>query len=174
MRHIAAVIYILAVLAAPLSAAEVSITGISWELARLNGKKRTPYSSVSRLRAAPGVKFTGYLRALVGLRNSSQQAADGLVLRYALRLQLLRDGAPESEAFWCVPFFVEEVRVNMVSPMSERKARVIRFELNNQLAKLRGTGFSPKALKMEVMLGPRQGDDPASVIREAVIEIVKP
>lgn len=174
MRFIAAAIPLITLLAASASAMGVAITDINWQLSRLNGKKRAPYAAVTSLRAAPGVKFTDRLRALVTLKNTSQDAADGLVLRYSLRLQLLRDGAPAENAFWCVPFFVEEMRVNMVKPMSERQAKIIRFELQNQLARLRGTGFSPKALKMEVMLGPRQGDDPAEVMREAVIPILKP
>jgi hypothetical protein len=156
------------------AAAQVEITGINWELAKLQGKNRTPYAPVSRLLAAPDAKFTDYLRAIVTLRNPSQKAAEGLVLRYALSLRLLRDGEAADKAFWGVPFYTEEVRVSRVGPASERQARVIRFELQNQLNKLRSSGFSPTALKLEVMLGPRQGDTPSAILREAVIEITKP
>lgn len=156
------------------AAAQVEIAGISWELSKLQGKNRTPYAPVSRLLAAPEVKFTDYLRAIVTLRNPSQKAAEGLVLRYALSLRLVKDGEAAEKAFWGVPFYTEEVRVSRVGPAAERQARVIRFELQNQLNKLRSSGFSPSALKLEVMLGPRQGDTPSAILREAVIEIAKP
>lgn len=159
--------------AAPL-AAQVEIIKIDWELSRLQGKNRTPYAPVKGLNASPDVKFTDYLRALVTLRNPASKAAEGLVLRYALSMRLLRKGNPPEKAFWGIPFYVEEVRVSKINPSSERQARVIRFELQNQLNKLRNSGFEPSALKLEVMLNPRQGDEPAAILREAVIEIVKP
>jgi len=142
--------------AAPL-AAQVEIIKIDWQL-----------------RAGPAVKFTDYLRALVTLRNPADKAAEGLVLRYALSMRLLRKGNTPDKAFWGIPFYVEEVRVSKINPSSERQARVIRFELQNQLNKLRNSGFEPTALKLEVMLNPRQGDEPAAILREAVMEIVKP
>lgn len=159
--------------AAPL-AAQVEVVKIDWELSKLSGKDRGPYAPVSRLSADPAAKFTDYLRALVTLRNKAPKAVEGVVLRYALSLRLLRNGDPADKAFWCVPYYVEEVRVSKVGAVSERQARVIRFELQNQLNKLKNSGFSPTALKLEVMVGPRQGDEPAAIIREAVIEIVKP
>lgn len=159
--------------AAPLSA-QVEVVRIDWEISKLVGKDRSPYAPVSRLSADPAVKFTDYLRALVTLRNKSPKAAEGVVLRYVLSLRLLRKGDPADKAFWCVPYYVEEVRVSKVGAVSERQARVIRFELQNQLNKLKNSGFSPTALKLEVMAGPRQGDEPAAIVREAVIEIDRP
>jgi hypothetical protein len=159
--------------AAP-AAAQVELTGINWEISKLQGKNRSPYAPVSSLRAAPEVKFTDYLRAIVTLRNPSAKAAEGLVLRYALSLRLLKAGDAPEKAFWSVPFYVEEVRVSKINPSSSRQARVIRFELQNQLNKLNSSGFSPTALKLEVMLAPRQGDSPSAIMREAIIEIIKP
>lgn len=159
--------------AAP-SAAQVELIRIDWELSRLEGKNRAPFAPVSELRAAPEAKFTGQLRAAVTLRNPAPKAAEGLVLRYALRLRLLKTGDAPEKAFWGVPFYTEEVRVSRVSPSSEKQARVIRFELQSQLNKLRNSGFAPTALKLEVMLSPRQGDVPSAIMRESVIEILKP
>lgn len=164
---------LLAAAAAP-AAAQVEITGINWEIATLQGKNRSPYAPVSRLRASPEAKFTDYLRAIVTLRNPAPKAAEGLVLRYALSLRLLRNGDAPEKAFWGVPFYTEEVRVSRVNASSERQVRVIRFELQNQLNKLRNSGFAPSALKLELMLGPRQGDSPAAILREAVIDIARP
>lgn len=154
--------------------AQVDVLQIDWEISRLSGKDRSPYVPVSRLTAASDVKFADYLRALVTLRNAAPKAAEGLVMRYALSLRLIRNGDAPEKAFWGIPYYVEEVRVSKIGPSSRRQARVIRFELQNQLNKLRNSGFTPTALKLEVMVGPRQGDEPASIIREAVIDIVRP
>lgn len=175
MRNNFATIFLAcALLGAALPAAAVELTRVDWELSRLQGKQRAPYAPVAELRAAPETKFTDHLRALVTLRNSGAKPAEGLVLRYALRLRLQRAGDGPEKAFWGVPFHVEEIRVSKVGANAEKQARVIRFELQPQLAKLRNSGFTPVALKLEVMLNPRQGDEPAALLRESVIEILKP
>ena len=92
------------------------------------------------------------------------------MLRYALSLRLLKKGDAPEKAFWGVPFYVGGARLQG-EPVLERQARVIRFELQTQLNKLRNSGFEPSALRMDVMLGPRHGDDPSQIIRESIIEI---
>jgi hypothetical protein len=159
--------------------AQIEIVKVGWEVSKLAGKDRTPYAPVTDLRPAPDFKFPDNLRAIVTLRNPTAKPVEGLVLRYALSLRLLKKGDAPEKAFWGVPFLVEEVRVSKVNPSSEKQAKVIRFELQTQLNKLRNSGFLPSALKMDVMLSPRQGDEPAAIIREAVItmlpaEAVKP
>lgn len=150
---------------------QTEVLSVGWELSRLNGKTRSPYAPVTELRASPEVNFQDYLRAIVTLRNPSAKAVEGVVLRYALSLKLQKKGDAPEKAFWGVPFYVEEVRVTKINPQAEKQARVIRFELKNQLSKLRNTGFMPLALRMEVMVCPRHGDEPASIMREAVINI---
>ncbi|MDD5209513.1 MAG: hypothetical protein PHV36_09005 [Elusimicrobiales bacterium] len=153
---------------------QVAIVNVNWEVSRLTGKDRSPFEPVKELRAAPDFKFPDRVRALVTLRNPSSKPVEGLVLHYALSLRLLKKGDAPEKAFWGVPFYVEEVRVSKVNPSSERQAKVIRFELQTQLNKLRNSGFEPSALRMSVMLSPRQGDEPAAIIRESIIEILKP
>ena len=96
------------------------------------------------------------------------------MLRYSLRLRLLKKDDPQEKAFWSVPYYVEEVRVTGVKAKAERVARIINFELQGQLRKLRGSGYSATALKMEIMLSPRHGDEPAALMKETQIEILKP
>ena len=151
--------------------AQTEILSVTWEVSRLNGKTRLPYSPVMELRASPEVNFQDNLRAIVTLRNPSAKPVEGLVLRYALSLRLQRKGDAPEKAFWGVPFYVEEVRVSKIKASAEKQAKVIRFELQSQLQKLRNSGFAPSALKLEVMVCPRQGDEPASIMRESIIEI---
>jgi len=151
--------------------AQTEILSVGWEVSRLNGKTRLPYAPVMELRASPEVNFQDNLRAIVTLRNPSAKPVEGLVLRYALSLRLQRKGDAPEKAFWGVPFYVEEVRVSKIKASAEKQAKVIRFELQSQLQKLRNSGFAPSALKLEVMVCPRQGDEPAAIMRESIIEI---
>ena len=160
-----------ALLGAAVAYSQTEIIGVDWELSRLTGKTRAPFTRVAELRASPEAPFQDHLRAIVTLRNPAAKAVEGVVLRYALSLRLLKKGDAPEKAFWGVPFYVEEVRVTKINPSAEKQARVIHFELQTQLRKLRSSGFTPLALKMEVMVGPRQGDEPAQIMREAVIEI---
>jgi len=172
-RALVVILFLGSAFAVPASS-QVSLVNVSWEISKLAGKNRLPYVPVEDLRAAPEFKFTDNLRAIVTLHNFSSKAAEGLVLRYALRLLLLKTGDAPEEAFWGVPFYVEEVRVSKINPSSERNAKVIRFEIQSQFNKLKGSGFSPSALKMEIMLSPHQGDEPSAIIRESIIKILKP
>jgi hypothetical protein len=160
-------------LAAP-CAAQTAVTGIGWEVAKLEGKKRAPYAPLAELRADPYSKFSDRLRAVISLRNSGAKKAEGLVLRYALRLRLHKTGDPAEKAFWGAPYYSEELRVAAVGAGAERAARANNFWLGEQLARLRNTGFTATALKIEVMLYPRSGDEPAGLTREAVLEMRKP
>ncbi|OGR52904.1 MAG: hypothetical protein A2049_07315 [Elusimicrobia bacterium GWA2_62_23] len=154
--------------------AQSEILKVDWELSRLRGKERTPYAPVAELRASPELKFSDHLRALVTLRNPAAKPVEGVVLRYSVRMKLLRKGDAPEKAFWGVPFYTEEIRVSKINPGSERQARIIHFDLPAQLRKLRNSGFSPEELKLEIMVCPRQGDEPGAIMREAVINIVKP
>lgn len=173
VRLLACSLFLGAASAAP-AFSQVGIVKVGWEVSKLAGKSRTPFAPVAELRAAPDLKFTDRLRAIVTLRNPSSRPVEGLVLHYALSLRLLKKGDAPEKAFWGVPFHVEEVRVSKVNPSSERQARVIRFELQTQLNRLRNSGFEPLSLKLDVMLSPRQGDEPSAIIRESVIDILKP
>ena len=172
-RLLACAFFICAACAAP-AFSQIRIVKVDWEVSKLTGKERSPYTPVKELHAAPDFKFPDRVRALVTLRNPSSEPVEGLVLRYALSLRLLKTGEAPEKAFWGVPFYVEEVRVSKVNPSSEKQAKVIRFELQTQLSRLKSSGFEPSALRMDVMLSPRQGDEPAAIIRESIIDILKP
>ncbi|MCM2268398.1 MAG: hypothetical protein NDI60_11580 [Elusimicrobiales bacterium] len=154
--------------------AQSEILKVDWELSRPRGKEKAPFAPVSELRASPELKFSDQLRAVVTLRNPSAKPVEGLVLRYAVRMRLIRAGDAPEKAFWSVPFYTEEVRVSKIGPGAERQARIIHFDLPAQLRKLRNTGFTPEAVKLELMVCPRLGDEPAAILREAVLPVVKP
>jgi hypothetical protein len=173
-RTTAVIVCVLACFSAAAAAAPVELGGVSWEASRLAGKSRASFAPVTELKAAPEIKFSDNLRAIVVLKNASAAPAEGLVLRYALSLRLLRAGDPADKAFWGVPFYVEEVRVSKVDAGVSRPVRLLHIGLSDQLHKLSGTGFFPVALKLQVMVCPRQGDEPSSIVRESEMTILKP
>jgi hypothetical protein len=154
------------------AAAQSEIVKVDWEISRLQGKDRAPYVPVAALKASPDTKFSDNLRALITLKNPTAKPVEGLVLRYSVRLQLLKKGDAPEKAFWGVPFHVEEVRVSKITPGAEKTAKILRFELQEQLKKLRGSGFLPVAIKLEVMLCPRLGDEAAGLVRESALNIL--
>lgn len=174
MNNITLAFLALTLLAAPLpAAARTVVSGVEWELSALQGKKRGPYAPVAKLAVRPGTKYTDKVRAVVALRNPSPKGEEGLVLRYALRFQLLKKGEPKEKAFWEVPFQVDEMRVAAVKAGAEKKARVLNLKIAEQLRRLGGSGFAPVALKMEIMLSPRAGDAVEGLMLDSVIEVAE-
>lgn len=170
---LAGAVLLAAVMAWP-AAAQTGIAKVGWESSKLEGKKRAPFAAMTELLAAPGGKFTDKVRAVVTLKNPSVKNEEGLVLRYALRLQLVKKGEPREKAFWEVPYYVDELRVAAVKASSEKQARVLNFKIAEQLRRLAGTGFVPVALKMEIMLSPRSGGGLDGLMAESVLEIREP
>lgn len=154
--------------------AQVQINRIDWQVSRVEGKVKLPFEPILELKLEPYQKYLNKFRAVVNVGNSSAKPAGGLVLRCALSLHVVHLASAASAGFWAVPFRVEELRISQIRPGGVYEAKLIHFVLNEQLKKLRNTGFWVDALKLQVMLDPRQGDDPARTMKEAVINIKKP
>lgn len=158
----------------PALSAQVRLTGIDWQASKVQEPKKLLFEAIQDIRLEPYQKFPHKLRAVITLRNASAKPAGGLVLRCALSLHIVKLSDPADQGFWAVPFKVEELRVSKIAPSGSYEAKLLHSQLNEQLKKLRNTGFWADALKLDVMLEPRQGDSPAEIIRESVINIKKP
>lgn len=154
--------------------AQVRINGIDWQVSRAAGGEKKLFEPIMEVKLEPYQRYPGKLRAMVSVQNPSARPAGGLVLRCALSLHLVRPGVPGDAGFWSVPFRVEEVRISQIRPGGVYSAGLIHFTLNEQLQKLKNTGFWVDAMKLQAMLEPRQGDEPAWIMKEAVIDIRKP
>ena len=173
----AAVFFVLPVLSLPLCSplrAQVQINKVDWQTSRAEGKITRPFETITELKLAPYQKYLNKFRAVVTAQNASAKPAGGLVLRCALSLHLIKISDASDGGFWAVPFRVEELRISRIKPGGVYDAKLIHFELNEQLSKLKNTGFWVDALKLQVMLDPKPGDDPAKIMKEAVISITKP
>ena len=151
--------------------AQVRVTSISWESSAPKAKVWTPFAPVTELKLAANRKMKDKLRAVFTVRNSSRARVEGLVLRYSLRLRLVKEGDAPENGVWGVPFRVEELRLAKAPAGESRQVRAIRFELNEQIKKLSGTGFWFDALKLEVMVEPRQGDELSGITQESVLAV---
>ncbi|HOW90244.1 MAG TPA: hypothetical protein PL037_08165 [Elusimicrobiales bacterium] len=154
--------------------AQLRLDGINWEVSAVEGKRSMPYKPIQELRLEPYRKYTDKLRAIVSVKNEYSRPAEGLVLRYALSLHVVRTTVPADAGFWAVPFRTEELRISQIKAGGAYGARLIHFVLNEQLRKLNNTGFWVDALKLQVMLDPRSGEEPSRIIKEDVIAIVRP
>ncbi len=154
--------------------AQVQLDKIDWQISLAAGEKPLPFKTIRELKLEPYQKYPHKLRAVVVAQNASARPAEGLVLRCALSLHLVRVSDAADAGFWAVPFRTEELRISRIKAGETYEAKLIHFVLNEQLKKLRNTGFWADALKLQVMLDPKIGDDPAKIMKEDVIGIVKP
>ncbi|MBO4556121.1 MAG: hypothetical protein J5706_05115 [Elusimicrobiales bacterium] len=161
---------------APLpDSANTVISGISWESSPSNSagvKKSTSaapavYSEISEF-SIKGFSFDK-LRAIVSLNNAAEKKEMGIVIRYSFRLQIKNDES--GETFWEVPYQADEVRVPILKAGITRDTKIISLKLREQLKRLHNTGFSPAALKLEVMLSPRKGVSEDVHVSETVLPI---
>ena len=156
------------------SQAQVQINKIDWQVSRVEGKKKLPFEPIIELKLEPYQQYMNKLRAVVSAQNISSKPAEGLVIRCALSLHVVRLADAADAGFWAVPFRTEELRVSRILPGATYEAKLIHFVLNPQLKKLKNTGFWVDALKLQVMLDPKPGDEPAKIMKEVVISIKKP
>jgi len=154
--------------------AQVRLDRVDWQVSLVEGKTKQPFKTIPELRLEPYQKYLHKLRAVVTAQNLSARPVEGLVLRYALSLHVVRSSGTSDAGFWAVPFRTEEFRISQIKPGGIYEAKLIHFVLNEQLKKLKNTGFWVDALKLQVMLDPRSGDEPARIMTEGVISIKKP
>lgn len=162
MKKLALTTLLLAALA-PHLPAQPSVTGAVWQLSKAAGQKRLPYLDVPALKFSRAGGVQGRPRVSLTVSNPAAGPVEGLVLRYDFSINVSTAGG---KSVWTVPFHVGESRISRLAPRSEQKVHIYQANLGVQLARLRGTGFRPRALKIRVMAEPRAGDDPALLVRE--------
>lgn len=156
----------------PVSAKTV-ISGLNWEtspapIAGVKASTSAVYSEVSDFHIK-GVSFDR-LRAVVSLNNSSEKKEMGIVIRYAFSLQIKNEES--GDIFWEVPYQADEVRVPVVKAGITRDAKIISIKLKEHIKSLQNTGFTPVALKLEVMLAPRRGVSEDGRIADKILPII--
>ncbi len=154
--------------------AQVQINKIDWQISRADSKEKQLFEPILEVKLEPYQKYLDKLRAVVSVQNLAAKQAEGLVVKCALSLHIVKTSDPATSGFWAVPFRTEELRISLIQPGGVYEAKLIHFVLNEQLKKLKNTGFWVDGLKLQVMMDPRQGDEPARIMKEAVLDIKKP
>jgi hypothetical protein len=154
--------------------AQVQLDKVDWQVSLVAGEKPLPFKTIQELKLEPYQKYPHKFRAVVTVQNASAKPVEGLVLMCALSLHMVKVADAADSGFWAVPFRTEELRISRIKAGGVYEAKLIHFVLNEQLKKLKNTGFWVDALKLQVMLDPKSGDDPAKIMKEGVISIVKP
>jgi hypothetical protein len=151
----------------------VNVSDVKWQ--RPVGKKnvgKQKYETVSVLRLTEGSSSVRPLRIVVSLDNKASKAAEGAVLRCAFSMRLVKAGVG-GEGAWAVPFMVEERRIAKVKSASSVDVKVYGIDMKPYLARLKGTGIWPDAVKVQLMVEPRQGDDLDKLFYESVVPVAQ-
>ena len=151
--------------------AQVRLDGIDWQVSSAGDNNTVPFKPLREIKLDLYHKYPHRLRAVVSVRNDHGKPVEGLVLRYALSLHIVKPSTVPSAGFWAVPFRTDELRISKIKAGGVHEARLRHFVLNGQFKKLNSTDFRADALKLQIMLDPKGGEDPAMILKEGVIPI---
>lgn len=161
---------VLAVLVLP-AAAQVTIRDVRWQLAQGRAQLRV-HTDMDRWLLPPGPAERARPLARVTLANAARRPETAVLLRYAFSARLRRIGV-QGAGTWTVPFLVEERRIPNVPGRTDHPVRlyVNRVAFNAYLKRMYRAGFWPDALKVEVMVEPRPGENLDGRIAERVLPV---
>ena len=138
------------------ASAELLLTNVHWQRARVERARVAAWEDVSQLVDGPP-KLDSRLRARLTLKNRGPKAIEGILLRYSMTARLSASAGAE-EGVWGIPFMVEDKRVPKVEPN-----QVIDVNLSTSpslelyLNKLSRAGWWPDRIKLQVMIEPHAG-----------------
>lgn len=176
MRYKTALIIIIA---AALAASTLSpalagteIEKIEWQVSlHQKSGKTLPFAAIKEWKQGPEDKTPGHLRILLTLANKGPRSIEGSVIRCAVSMRLVQAQSPRTSGVWGVPFWIEERRVPKIKPGQSLEVTIPHLDLQGYLKRLRGTGFWPEALKVQIMVEPRAGDVLSNNVQESVIPV---
>ena len=146
----------------PGARAEAVLESAGWQSAR-----RGPVNG-ARWEDAQTAAGGALLRGKATLKNRGPKPAEPLVLRYAMAARLVKkDGS--GEGAWGVPFLVDHTRVAKIPPNQVISVPLMNPVVDLYLRRMARHGLRAAALKVQVMIEPRDGAEPAVV--ENVLEL---
>lgn len=154
------------------ASAELVLRGISWQAPSPAGTKPRGFRPIERWVQPAAAKLGGRPRAVVTVANRGPKAAEGAVLRYAVAARMAKVGAEGKEGVWTVPFFLNERRVSRVGANQTREIPLNDLVLDVFLKKSFRAGYWPDALRIQVMVEPRNGEGLEQRILEDTLPVV--
>jgi len=153
------------------ASAELGVKEVQWQIpAPAKGGRKT-FQSLEKWVQAPTARPGVKPRALVTLVNRGPKPAEGLVLCYAVAARLVKIGEPQKEGVWTVPFWREERRVPWVNANQTKDVPLDQMVLDIFLKRTFRAGYWPDALRIQVMVEPREGNGPLQGVTERVLPV---
>jgi len=159
---------------AGLSHAGLELSGVRWQFSQgLKPAMKPKFSDVQEIKIPVDGKMPGRLRAMALLENKSAKNNDGIVVRVAVTARLIKIASPEQPGVWDLPFWIDERRVAELKVGAKKEAAIPNIDLQKYLKRLQQTGFWIDALKIQLAVEPRAGEDFGANISEAVLAVTR-
>lgn len=152
------------------ASAELVLRGIVWQAPTPPGAKARGFSPIERWVQPAAAKLARRPRAVITVANRGPKAAEGAVLRYAVAARMAKVGEEGKEGTWTVPFYLASVRVPRVGANQTKEVPLKDLVLDVFLKKSFRSGYWPDALKIQVMVEPRNGEG----LEQRVLENILP
>lgn len=162
------------ILWAGLSHAGPELSGVRWQFSQgLKPAMKPKFSDVQEIKIPVDGKMPCRLRAMAVLENKSAKNSDGIVVRVAVTARLVKVSAPEQPGVWDLPFWIDERRVAELKAGAKKEAAIPNIDLQKYLKRLQKTGFWIDALKIQLAVEPRAGEDFGANMSEAVLNVTR-
>ena len=132
------------------------IVNVKWQKSyKQDGKVK--FEDLNKIIISSDGKNKENLRLLITLKNLENKPIEGIVIRAAFSMRLAKPGTDSGA--WAVPFYIDERRVAKINAGQQFNAAIPNMDLNNYLNRLKNSDYWINALKAEIMIEPRKGDD---------------
>ena len=172
MRRIVAALIGLALCMPSLVSAELVLRSVAWQLPAPSGAQPRGYRPIERWIQPPIARVPSKPRVVVTVANRGPKAAEGAVLRFVVTARQAKIGATSGEGVWTVPFYLSERRVARVKANETKEVPINDPFLDVFLKKTFRAGYWPDALRIQVMVEPRNGEGLEQRILEQTLPVV--
>jgi len=146
------------------------LAGVRWQFSPgLKPAMKHKFSNAEQIKIPVDGKLQGHLRAVATLENKSAKNSGGIVVRVVVSARLIKTDASEQPGVWDLPFWLDERRVAQLKAGAKKDAPIPNIDLQKYLKHLYKTGYWVDALKIQLAVEPRAGEDFGSNMSEAVL-----
>jgi len=162
------------VFCASASFAEIQLSGVRWQFSPgLKPAMKPKFSDAQEIKIPADGKIAGRIRAMATLENKSGKSTDGIVVRVSISARLVKISEPAAPGVWDLPFWIDERRVAELKSGEKKEAAIPNIDLQKYLKRLQKTGFWVDALKIQLAVEPRAGEDFGANMSEAVLNVTR-
>ncbi len=150
--------------------AAVEVSKIRWQVpARQSVAHGEKFADASELLFSTDSAKPPRFAVAAGLVNNGARSAEASIVRCAFSFRLIKLSDPAKPGVWAVPFMTEERRISKIKPGMAFEIKIRNVDIKPFLSRLRASGYWPDAVKVQLMVEPRPGDE--LTVTEAVIPV---